>query len=86
MTKFTDDYFRDKTAKYFSETTVMNVTSEDFYALYLLLKEVAKDVRHACAEVRVENPEEDEGGKINRVFRDGFSDGQQAHADRCMNI
>lgn len=84
MTKFTDDYFRTIAHDFMWQNSLEHSSPGTEEALYLLLKEVAKDVRHACAEMRVEFP------MVENTFR-GVNDkhlfqlGQQAHADACMN-
>ena len=49
MNKFDDKYFRDKAYKLWDEMRHEKY-ADDKEAIYILLKEVARDVRHACAE------------------------------------
>lgn len=83
MNKFTDEYFRGKAHKLWDEMRHEKY-ADDKQAIYLLLKEVARDVRHACAEVALSvNP-------INSESFNSFDGGVELTKNeihnRCMNL
>lgn len=90
MNKFTDEYFKGKVKEIFSQYP--HHYGEDVEkAIYIAFKEVARDVRHACAEVRVKDYPFDtfSGGGLDdetEARMQGFDEGQEAHAKACMNL
>jgi hypothetical protein len=90
MNKFTDEYFRNK-VKEFVKRNHEEITTLQSDILYIMFKEVARDVRHACAEVRVQDYPFDtfSGGGLDdetEARMQGFDEGQDAHAKACMNL
>lgn len=77
--KLDDEYFRKKATEYVSYFAD-DMSSEQINGLYLLLKEVSRDTRHACSKVRVGCPY-DTPGDAKAWFQ-----GQEEHADACMNV
>lgn len=83
MNKFTDEYFKGKVEKIFSQYP--HHFGEDVEkAIYIAFKEVARDVRHACAEVALSvNP-------INSESFNSFDGGVELTKNeihnRCMNL
>lgn len=94
MNKFTDEYFKDKASRVFDSFNLqadVEYRKECIKKIYIALKEVARDVRHACAEVRVQDYPFGtfSGGGLDdetEARMQGFDEGQDAHAKACMNL
>lgn len=73
-----DEWFREKAGKFHDEWGV----DGQYDAIYLLLKEVSRDTCHACAEVRAKHT----WGPDELFAIEVFNEGQDAHANACMNV
>ena len=93
MNKFTDEYFRNK-VKEFVKRNHEEITTLQSDILYIMFKEVARDVRHACAEVALSvdidesQKYEDDlfGNERNTQFYDGFEFAKNRIHNRCVNL
>jgi hypothetical protein len=81
---FNDLYFKTKVEE---SEKLKSLSEDEKNSVRLLLKETFRDLRHACHEVRalyVLNPKVDK--EIEAAFKNGFFEGQNAHANACMNL
>ncbi len=86
MNKLNDEYFKERTSKLLKQFP--HHYGEDIEkAIYILLKEVARDVRHACAEAIITMKDEkiyaDKG--TNSPYEAYVIAKNQAH-NACMNV
>lgn len=84
--KLTDEYFKEK-ANYYCDLIQNGSKGKIFFTeghrvlIYTLLKEVSRDTRHACSELKVgRNP------FLSESLSAAFDMGQKFHAIECLNI
>lgn len=76
---FNDLYFRTRVE---DNKKLHSLTKDEKDSVKLLLKETFRDYRHACHEIRVPFiPNEKADLAIEAAFRNGFREGQDAHAN-----
>lgn len=87
-----DEYFKERAHKLWDEMRHEKY-ADDKQAIYLLLKEVARDVKHECAEVQVKFDPGMGYGYLNGVskefqkgYSEGFNSAISAYSDACMNV
>ena len=93
MNKFNDKYFKDK-VKEFVKRNHEEITTLQSDILYIMFKEVARDVRHACAEkvLKIDIDEsqkyEDDlsGNERTTQFYDGVKFAKNEAHRICVNL
>lgn len=79
-TPLSDEYFREMADLLVKRLATRQPGETDQKLVYITLKEVSRNTRHLCAEVRVSCPYDTPGDSK------AFLQGQEEHADACMNV